>query len=484
MFEGKLLRPPVALRFLPVLLVAALLPGCGILRKPDMTHTTGIAKLSRPLRPLILVHGFIGSKLRDAVTHKVVWGTMANVLTGGDNDRLALPMDDSERGSDGDNLEAYEIYESLWGRDFYREILRSLRAAGGYQIGDIDHPKPGDNAFVFVYDWRRDNVDSARRLAEAIQRLKTALGRPDEKFDLLTHSQGGLIARYYVMYGGRDVLEDAGDFAPSFAGAASVNKVIMLGTPNRGCLESLKILHLGVKKVFRPMRPEVVFTMPSVFQMLPPRGSVVFADQDGRPIDLDLYDADTWVTEGWSAFSAESQRRIRGKAGAEGAARLERYNQRARRFLEAQLRRADLFHRALDAPAAADPEVAYYAFGSDCINTLKTVIVAGINGRRELVFDSARLRGEPSAGLADRVLYGPGDGTVLMQSLLAIPDGDREASRPPEPGRVSFRSAFFVCGSHGVLPNDPIFQNNLLYLLLWRGGKPPAASLASVTAGR
>src|SRR5881296_2626937 len=207
---------PVASLICFVLLVSV--TGCGMLRKPDMSHTTGIARLNKPQHPLILIHGFIGSKLRDARTHKVVWGNMRNVLMGGDTDDLALPMEETSSAASADTLEAYQIYESLWGRDFYREILRSLKTAGGYQIGDIDNPRPGDDAFVFIYDWRRDNVETARRLSIAIDRLKAARGRPDDRFDLLTHSQGGLIARYYVMYGDHDVLDSGASFRPTMEG--------------------------------------------------------------------------------------------------------------------------------------------------------------------------------------------------------------------------------------------------------------------------
>ena len=71
-----------------------------------------------------------------------------------------------------------------------------------------------------------------------------------------------------------------------------------------------------------------------------------------------------------------------------------------------------------------------------------------------------------------------------MQSLLAIPDrkGEDAPAASTAGGPVSFRSAFFVCGSHGVLPNDPIFQNNLLYLLLWQGAAPATGGLATASA--
>jgi len=458
-----------------LVLLTALSAGCGLLKKPDMSRTSGIARLNKPRNPLILLHGFLGSKLRDARTHRVVWGNMTNVLRGGDTDDLALPLEGFDAARQEDTLEPYQIYDKLWGRDFYGEILRSLTTAGGYQIGDIEHPRPGDNAFVFVYDWRRDLVESAGLLAAAIDRLKLARGRPGERFDLLAHSQGGLIARYYVKYGGVDVIDGEAPRAPTMVGAAHVDKVILMGTPNRGCLESLKILHLGVKKVFRPMRPEVVFTMPAVYQMLPPRGTILFADTAGGTVDIDVYDADAWVREGWSRFSPEARKRLDRRPARSRRGR-EAINDAvvSREFLARQLKRADRLHRALDAPAGAAPEVAYYAFGGDCANTLKTAIVTRERGRQHVLFDGAKFKDERVAAILAGVLYGPGDGTVLMQSLLAIPDG-KEGTQESS---MNFKSAFFVCGSHGVLANDPIFQNNLLYLLLWNGSGPPGAVLA------
>jgi hypothetical protein len=75
-----------------------------------------------------------------------------------------------------------------------------------------------------------------------------------------------------------------------------------------------------------------------------------------------------------------------------------------------------------------------------------------------------------------RVLYGPGDGTVLMESLLDLPEMTPERSASLRPSSVNFTPPFFVCESHGLLPNDPIFQNNLFYLLLYE--KDPPATTA------
>lgn len=467
-------------------LIVALHGGCALLKKPDLSRTAGIASIKGPRSPLILIHGFLGSKLRGRESGRVAWGTMANILTGRENQVLALPMGPEDPSPPAEELEPFEVYDSLWGVEYYGKILRILREAGGYQVGDIENPVKGDNAFIFVYDWRRDNVESARRLAEAIGRLKAWFGDPRLRFNLLAHSQGGLIARYYAKYGGVDVLEGDAPPVPTLAGAASIDKVIMLGTPNRGSLDALKFLHLGIKRIFRPMPPPLVFTMPALYQMLPPRESVHFATLGGSRVNLNLYDPETWVREEWSVFAPEVKSALRKKLSSHDGSpkafedRLRLY----RDFLARMLTRAERFHRALNAPAPSGVEVPYYAFGSDCISTLKTALVVEQRGRREVLFDNNRFRHDRIGVQAAGILYGPGDGTVLMRSLLDIPDSPDGRAVPVLPGAVNFNSAFFVCESHGLLPNDPIFQNNLFYVLLWNGTRSSSAAVGSSLPSR
>ena len=54
-----------------------------------------------------------------------------------------------------------------------------------------------------------------------------------------------------------------------------------------------------------------------------------------------------------------------------------------------------------------------------------------------------------------------------MESLLDLPEIYGGAPPPSPLSAVNLASAFFVCENHGLLPNDPIFQNNLFYLLLY-----------------
>ena len=472
------LSPRMRARVAAVALLAALAhPACGILKKPDMSRTLEIARLRKPRHPLVFIPGFLGSKLRDPRTGRVLWGNMSNILTHDHRERLACPLGPDDTGSQED-LDAFALYESLWGVEYYRKALRILKEAGGYQLGDIAHPAPGDNAFVFVYDWRKDIVETTGRFAQALERLQASLGGSDVTFDIVAHSQGGLIARYYALYGGKDVLQKE-DPLPDGAGAALLNKVILVGTPNQGTLEAMKILHLGLKKGFMPMDPSVTFTMPALYQMLPPPTMVRFSNLDGSPLRLDLYDPDTWQREKLSVFSPASQeeiaRGIRLRGG--GSEDLLERNAEYRDFLQRQLDRARRFQSALTAPAPGGKGPAFYAFGSDCVPTLKSAVAIKEKGERKIYFDQGPYRRDPVGDRMGKILYGAGDGTVLMESLLALPEIlDGEETAPP-PAALALSSAFFVCDSHGLLTNNPIFQNNLLYLLLYEqdaaGPAPP-----------
>jgi pimeloyl-ACP methyl ester carboxylesterase len=478
------LRSTLKVAFLATLAASCLL-SCAVLKKPDMTRTAGIAQLRKPQHPLIIIPGFLGSKLRDPKTGKVLWGTMGNVLSHDSSYRLACPIGTNEGGVAQEDLEAFAIYDSLWGVEYYRKVLRILSQAGGYQMGDIQNPKPGDNAFVFVYDWRKDIVDSAIRLSEAIENLKLSMGTPDVKFDLLAHSQGGLVARYYAKYGSQDVLEQEFPPLPNGSGARNLNKVILLGTPNQGTLEALRILHHGLKKVFRPMPPAVTFTMPALYEMLPPAGIPSFADLNGNPVTLDLYDPETWIENKLSVFADGGRELFRREIRATGsdAESGEASDSQIREFLARTLKRAQRFQEALAAPAPGAQDVAFHAFGSDCIPTLKTAVVLEEKGERAIYFDPGSHRRDAVGDRIDKILYGPGDGTVLMESLLNLPEIYGGAPPQSVGERINLASAFFICESHGLLPNDPIFQNNLFYLLLYESDplSLPRPSVAEVT---
>ena len=148
------------------------------------------------------------------------------------------------------------IADRAAGRDFYGKILRILEEAGEYKPGEPGmRAQHGEKRFyVFSYDWRQDNVESARRLHEFIERIREDYANPDLEVDIIAHSMGGMITRYYARYGTSDVLDD-NEFPVNQLGAERIRRVILLGTPNFGSVGALQTLIRGYKIGFGAIPP-------------------------------------------------------------------------------------------------------------------------------------------------------------------------------------------------------------------------------------
>jgi hypothetical protein len=81
----------------------------------------------------------------------------------------------------------------------------------------------------------------------------------------------------------------------------------------------------------------------------------------------------------------------------------------------------------------------------------------------------------------EKQMLAPGDGTVTTGSLLAS-DAAGQTAAGRGAGSRTLTSAFFFCGTHGLLPADRGFQDNLFYVLF----KSPQlqAPVSRASAGR
>lgn len=445
-------------RFAITLLAAALvslLCGCLAFRRYDMARIHRDAA-ARPRSPVIVLHGFLGSKLKNRHTHESVWGRVMNAIRHGHPDDLALPIDRLPLAENRDDLVPYAICDAVMGVKFYGAILDSLREVGGYHLGDIGNPQPGDTAFIFNYDWRRDNVESAIALGRAIRKIKARLQAPGMRFDIVAHSMGGLIAEYYLKYGAADVLDRPAEAAVTYAGAADMGRIVAIGTPHGGTMSAFRILNNGIS---RTLSPRELFSMPSLYQLLPAGERGHFLDMEGGSVAVDLYDARTWIRNRWSIWSPRQ----------EGIAPVP---PEAGRFLQASLDRARAFHTALDRDApGGPPPVPIHLFGSDCVPTLDRVVVNPTPDGVQVLFNDGTAPYRNAREL-ERLMLAPGDGTVTAESLT----GPGTASPPS-----AIASTFFFCATHGLLPANRGFQGNLFYVLL--GDAPRTATVEAAVQG-
>lgn len=461
-------------------LVLALAGACAVAyHPPDLGELYDrAAQYHGPGRnPIVVVPGLTGSNLVDGESGRVVWGAFtgdyARPTRPADLRLIALPMkegmglaelrDDVRPAGVLDRVRVRILGIPLVVRA-YVQILAVL-GAGGYRdqslglAGAVDYGSDHYTCFQFDYDWRRDNVESARRLARFLDEKRTYVreeGRrrfgtdPGEvRFDVVAHSMGALVLRYFLRYGDRDLPADGSLPPVTWAGAEAVERVVLVGPPNAGSLDALLELVEGHRPgLFLPRYPAALLgTFPSIYQLLPRgRHGALVDEATGRRVD-DLLDPELWERMGWGLASPE-QAPILAELLPEVGDPAER-RRIALDHLRKSLARARQLVAALDQPAPPPPaHLKLFLVAGDAAPTARTATAEASSGRLRVLSE------------------GPGDGTVLRTSALLDERGtggeDRAALRSPIP----WSSALFLFTDHLGLTRDPAFSDNVLFWLL------------------
>ena len=288
--------------------------------------------------PVIVIPGILGSKLIDRDSHRTVWGAFdpdfVDPTTPEGARLISLPVEGNRPLSElRDGVEPNgvldKVHINLFGipHDIraYAGILITL-GAGGYRdealgLHVINYGGDHFTCFQFDYDWRRDNVENAKRLKQFIeekrayiqQAYKSRYGieKAAVKFDIVAHSMGGLVARYFLMYGDADLPTHSQDAVITWAGADYVDRLILVGSPNAGSINALTQLIEGFD-VGRPLLPyyqaAILGTFPALYELLPrPRhGAIVWGGDKSAPVP-NLYDPALWDRYEWGLASREGR---------------------------------------------------------------------------------------------------------------------------------------------------------------------------------
>lgn len=415
---------------------------------------------------LITVPGFLGSQLVDTSNDKILWGDgirlIANLKSDETLQELALPFSDGDGPNHRlrDTVEAGRILQSTTARifglpievDVYSGILNTLRAGGWVPVTDMSASDLDSgqrpSIFSFSYDWRLDleelvaQFDAFVRDQHANQRLDKTQG-----LDLIAHSMGTLIARYYLMYGTQKLPKDGTMPKVTWAGAKFFRNVILVAPPNAGSATAFHDLING--SPLGPLQP--VFPAPlagSIFStyLLMPRERhkrVVFSDT-GEAVPI--YDPKLWQRYGWSVASPKAADFLRAAMPDVADPALRRA--RALRFQAEALSRAKRFHRALDRPENRLPE------------GLTLYMVVGGSHKTPATAEVDRETGKVTIGSHEE-----GDGTVLRVSSL-LDERQGANSRLALATPLAYSSVLFLPEDHIGLTQSPVFGDNLLFWLL------------------
>ena len=443
--------------FAIVLYLGSVASGC-VRPAPDLHALYANAARETDRTPVVVVHGILGARLRDRAGGRELWPGGFWRLLFDDYSDLRLPIDPATLEVLDDGLEPYDFFDGAVGEDFYGRLMATLTGPGGYHLRRIDDRPP--NIYRFVYDWRRDNVENASGLDDLIEEIRRQYRDPGLRVDIVAHSMGGILVRYFERYGREDVLEQDA-VGVTGAGAGKLRKVVLIGTPNFGSISGLQTALMGASIGFGTIRPEIGATWPSVYQILPNPAWDWMVDIRGRRVERDLFDVETWRYYGWSIFDSRARARIR--ASFDDPAEANRYLETLERFMAKQLRRARRFHRALSESQPTCP-VRYIVFGGDCILTPARCLVEEIEGRTVVRLSPGQIR-RPLPGVDyDALMLEPGDGRVTKPSALGRKSLDPSARVADAAFPLAY--AVFLCEEHGALPGDVTFRDNLLNILL------------------
>jgi pimeloyl-ACP methyl ester carboxylesterase len=415
----------------------------------------------------VFVPGVLGSQLEDP-SGVLYWGSVFGSSPQPHRDpddfrALALPVADAPLSRLDDELEpggmllAVEVDTKIGSMTVrgYPGVFEGLLG----HIADEEARRPGRVTVkeveqgilpivAFGYDWRHDLSVEVARLHEVVLRAAAArqAAGGEAKVDLIGHSMGGLLVRYYLRYGPAPLPEDGSPPKLTWEGAKHVSQAILVAPPNGGSPMVLASL-LGGEKVstFMPRYPSaLVGSFPSLYQMLPrPAAAAVVRAGDGGAIDL--YDVDVWDRYGWGLLDPDEADHLAWLLPDVADADARRAVAKA--FLARALARAEQLHEAIDRPATPPPHLKLHLFAGDSRATPAKMEVVDADGSWKLTDVE------------------PGDGRVTRRSAI------QDERDPANPARrlvspLPWDTVHLSNGEHFSITRDPQFLDNALYLLL------------------
>jgi len=233
-------------------------------------------------RPVVVIPGIMGSKLCDGAGN-VLWGDRSS-YTASRIAALRLPADINSRDMSIHScglIESVSIIPLFWESNVYSGLIETLHKIG-YDDKDI---------IVFDYDWRLSNFDNAQLLNQRVERA--IISGADGKIDFIAHSMGGLIARIYIQ---------------QLGGAAKIQNLILMGTPNLGSAKIFQRLRDGFDNWPISLSGGIVeiertiLSFPSTYQLLPTYDECCGFSADGNAVTanyIDILDSRNWSKFSW-----------------------------------------------------------------------------------------------------------------------------------------------------------------------------------------
>ena len=423
--------------------------------------------------PVIFIHGFLGSELVDIKTGKNIWGNFNayDALTDYSETKLrelsypmilGKPLDSIKDDAVSVDIMS-EADISVGGFNIkintYDTIL-NLFERGGY-VSDVS-PLPEDknfySLFVFYYDWRKDLVENAAEVQKFILEKRSYLQNEykrlydledyNVKFNFVAHSMGGLLTRYYLRYGDQNFSDDNVLPVLDWRGAEFAKKIIIIGTPNAGYLDTLYELLNGYKttRISKPYPPAITGTWATYYQMLPllSTKSIVYKD-DPKGIPVDVFDPAVWVKYKWGLADPDQDQYLK-IILPDISSSVERRKIALDHLIKC-LKRAKKFTDVMKIYKAPPEGITFYLLFGNAVKTRRKAFV------------------DRESGEVDFSEFDSGDGVVCASSALF----DERAGQKWQPefkSPITWHAVFPLMAAHMGLTESESLIDNIAYLLL------------------
>ena len=420
--------------------------------------------------PVIVIHGFLGSRLIDKTDESIVWGKITGEMAfrGYSPEylkTLSLPLAKNKKLSDlRDNVFSESVLSQFqikvlglrFNINAYNKMLDILIKAGYVpEIETVLTSQHVPNLFSFHYDWRRDLPENAaklhdfiiekRKMLQQMHYLYYGIEKQNIQFDIIAHSMGGLVARYYIRYGNQDLPLNGALPRFDWRGSKYVDKLLILGTPNSGYLDTLVELTNGLS--LDPdapvLPPAFIGTFPSYYQMLPHSGTSSVVGEDGK--EIDIFDVAAWKKYQWGLADPGKYKDLQILLP-DVSSKKERY-EIAVSYLEKCLKRAKQFSEAMRIYKKSPQDLLLILFAGDAVYTPRRATVNENNG--VLTVDE----------------YDAGDGKVLVTSAMM---DEREGKKwvPYLHSPIDWDVIIFLKAAHMGITESYSFADNASFYLL------------------
>jgi hypothetical protein len=415
--------------------------------------------------PLIVIHGFQGSRLKNTKTGQNIWGEFkgSDILLNNSEKlkQLSHPMKKGVKIDElSDNIVPDGIMKKVKITCFgvtieaiaYDSLINTL-IYGGYQPESLPLAKGKhfNSLFEFAYDWRRDLPYNARVLDKYIKEKAIYIQKQYEKlydikdfdvqFDIIAHSMGGLLARYYLRYGAANLPEDGSLPEITWAGGKHIDTVIIAGTPNAGYLDTFLELLNGIELLNFP--PAALGTLPTYYQMLPAPSteSILY---NGSNSQVDIFNPRLWDEMKWGLMNPKEDETL--KILLPDVKTKEERKSVAFDHLTKCLNRAKQFIAAMKVKASPPDDVKLKLIFGHAIKTSRRAYVDKIKGN------------------ISKIEYALGDGKVLSTSALWDErTGGRWTVFVRSP--ITWTDITLIRAAHMGILESPVFEDNVLFHL-------------------